>query len=525
MPVIEQLQKRLRYLNVAALGRLRLGDSVQILNERAKLQEWVSGTAQLEAATSNTIDAAIRIFMERQYLQGVRQIRLVCYGCVQALGGNAFRLIESRAPFEKLLQTVDGFNGRKRPLRKFYRGLLNGYFSYDLQSPDSNLTGRENWQALRMFLSKHLDSILTGGSLPDWLDTLGRHPNLLEDNPCRPYETAAMQGDWEVFDEIRERLEIGADSWLVREMVMAPLRAVAAMGDDAFKDNLGSILLLLDKYPLYAATGLQMLLDRYVQCKTQETNESLRDYAIGLWGNPWLPENSHQWQCCGEARAMLAHWLKRYLLGEFFTLLCNDDKTHLRRLEFWDTYSGNLTGMYLALGKDAFAVSDMSLYKFRHLAKGLVAKLTEGKPDVHACIMQFDHYHVVEFNRDTTPAYFYDTRLGTPPFYLSKGWVEIGALNVSKVTQGAEVTRLSKPMQHQDTGQLTWEGQFAQVLGAKQSVIKAFCLKYQCQYDADTQDGREWIRPGHPEQHGQEVWSVLTGWGFNYSAESGGYYR
>lgn len=523
MAALELLQRKLRKLNQLALAKLRLGDSLQMLGERARLQEWVSGTVQLEEATSNTINAALRALIERQHLKGTRQIRLVCYGCTQASGNPPLRLIENREYFDKLLQAVESYSKRKRPLRKFYRGLLNSYFSYDHQAPGVNLGGRESREALRKFLGKHLDAALSGGALPDWLSVLGQHPNLLSDNPCQPYAHLALQGDWAEFNEVRERLEIGAESWLVREMVMAPVRAVAGMEDEAFKDNLDTILLLLNKYPLYAAAGLQIVLDRYAQCADREVSAALGDYAVGLWGNPWLPENAQQWQCGKAGRKMLAHWLKRHLLSEFFSLLCNAENAHARRLNFWDIYSENLTGMYFALGKDAFATGNMPLYKFRHLAKGLIAKLTEGKADVHACIMQFEHYHVVEFNHDTSAAYFYDIRQGTPPFYLSKGWVEIGALNVAKVTQGVDATRLSKPLPHQDAGQLAWEGRFAQELGAQEKALKAFCRKYRCRYE--NHGGRQWVHTGPREQYGEEVWSILQGWGFVFVPAESAYFR
>lgn len=223
---------------------------------------------------------------------------------------------------------------------------------------------------------------------------------------------------------------------------------------------------------------------------------------------------------------MLEHWLQRHLLSEFFSLLSNDDSVHSRRLNFWGLYSEDLTGMYFALGEDTFAIENTSLYKFRRIARGLVARLSEKKHNVHACIMQFEHYHVVEFNRDNNMAYFYDIRQGIPLFYLSKGWIEIGALSVANIAQGIDIKRPSKPLRHQDTKQLTWEGKFAQELGATENAIQAFCRRYQCLYDdRRNQGGYQWIRPSHSDQYGREVWSVLLGWGFCFSIEESGYFR
>lgn len=525
MKALQQLQRTLRNLNMVALSKLRPGDSIQMISERTKLKEWIGGSAQLEETNSRTIEDALRAYRENNYLKGLRQIRLVCYGCTQTLD-DGFRLINQREPFEQMLTYAERYGNRPNSLRKLYHGLLGCYFSYDPYAKDVSPTARSNWEALRAFLQKHLEHLQTNGYTPDWLAALTLHPNLLGEDPCHPYENLVFQGDWSTFDALRELLEISTSSWLVRQMVMSPIRTVESMDDIAFREHIDSILLLLHSYRLYADAGLVLLLDRHARCTDQKISRSLRDFAVALWGNPWLPENSHQWQCSPDAREMVALWLKRHLLKGFFSLLSNDDKKHSRRYHFWELYSEDLTGMYFALGKDALDVSNMDIYKFRRTAKGLITRLPEGRPDVHACIMQFKSHHVVEFNRDSNPAYLYDLKHGTPHFYLSKGWAEIGALSVTEVNQGVDVSRQSKPLQHQDTPQLSWEGVFARELGSSDNTIKAFCQKYQCVYtDSSAQDGRLWIRPRDLSRYGPEVWSILSGWGYTLSNEENGYFR
>ncbi|MFZ3018028.1 MAG: EH signature domain-containing protein [Gallionella sp.] len=525
MDVLKRLQRKLTNLNRIVLAKLRPGDAVQMLNERAKLEEWIGGTAQVESSASGTIEQALGTYRENNYLKGLRQIRLVCYGCTQVLDGG-YRLIDNREPFEQLLLYAGRYGNRPGSLRKLYRGLLSCYFAYDPYAQEATPSGRSNWEKLREFLGKHLESLQTRGFTPDWIAALNRHPSLLGADPCRPYEQLVFDGDWSAFDELRERLEIGADSWLVRRMVMTPIETAANMNDAEFKDHLDILLLLLHSYRLYADAGLSILLDRYAQCHNRKVCSPLRDFAIARWGNPWLPENSHQWQCGAAARDMLAYWLKRHLLSGFFTLLCNDDKKLSRRLNFWKLYSEDLTGMYFALGRDAFDTDNMEAYKFRRAAKGLITRLSEERHDVHACIMQFEHHHVVEFNRDNNVAYLYDLKHGTPHFYLSKGWAEIGALSVTSVSQGLDVSRQSKPLRHQDTPQLNWEGRFAQELGATDNALKAFCRNYQCRYtDSRERDGHQWIHPENLAKYGPEVWSILSGWGFKLSNEENGYCR
>ncbi|MFA6971694.1 MAG: EH signature domain-containing protein [Gallionella sp.] len=522
MDALDKLQRTLRTLNQVALAKIRPGDSLQMLHEQARLREWVKGSYQLEDVPLSTIEGVLRAYRQNKNLKGLREIRLVCYGCTQ--GSDADRLIENTELFEKLLKYVDHYKDRRRTFRKLYRGLLSSYFSYDPDFPDAGPAGRSNWATLRRFLGEHLVSFVIGEFTPDWLSVLAKYPELLGEEPGLFMEASLLQGDWSVFDEICERLALDGRSWLVRQLVMAPLMAVGRMDDSTFRDHLDSLLLLLNDYPLFAGTGLQVLLDRYARCKDRAIHAQLRDFAVGLWGNPWLPDNAHQWQCGAEARAMLGHWLRRLLLKEFFGLLSNDDKANPRRLNFWDLYSEDLTGMYFALGREAYVTGNMALYKFRSHAKGLVAKLTEEKHGVHTCILQFKHHHVVEFNRENNVAYFYDTRKGVPAFYFAKGWIDIGAISVNDITQNVDVARVSTPLRHQDSRQLSWEGKFAQELGVTANAIAAFCRRYQCVYD-EQRNGRKWIRPANHDQYGQEVWSVLKGWGFSYLAEENAYCR
>lgn len=524
MDVLEKLQQTLRNLNQVALARIRPGDMLQIEHERSRLREWVKGSGQLEDIPLHTIEDTLRSYRQNKYLKGLREIRMACYGCTQQLGGET--LIENRECFNKLLEYVKHYSDRRRTFRKLYRALLGSYFSYDPDTPGIALSGRENWEVLRQFLARHLASFPITEFTPDWLIVLSRYPDLVGVNPGQSLDTAILQGDWAVFNEIRDQLELDSGSWLVRRLVMAPVMAVGGMDDATFKDQLNSLLLLLNEYPLFGSEGLKILLDRYAACADKRVHGRLRDFAIALWGNPWLPDNAHKWQCGADARALLAHWLKRQLLSEFFGVISNDDKAAPRRLNFWDLYSEDMKGMYFALGRDAYAVGNMAAYTFRSHAKGLIAKLSEEKHGVHTCIMQFGHHHVVEFNHQNNVAYFYDISQGTPSFYFAKGWVEIGAISVQSITQGVDVGRTSKPIRHQDGHLLTWEGKFAQAMGMSENAIRMFCRKYQCLYeDLRNPDGYQWIRPIRHDQYGREVWSVLQGWGFSYSNEEKGYFH
>lgn len=522
MDTLDKLQAKLRTINQVALARLRPGDSLQMQHERALLQKLVKGGAQLESVPLQTIDGALRAYRIDKYLKGLRQIKMVCYGAIQAVGADSWRLIEHREYFEKLLDHVEHYKERRRTFRKLYRALLNAYFSFDAESPDVDPDGRRNWETLRTFLAGHLESFVIGEFTPEWLATLVAYPDLLGEYP----ERSVAHGNWSVLGDICTRLELDAGTWLVRRLVMSQVVAAGRMDDATFKDEIDSLLLLLHDYPLYSAAGLTLLLERYAECEQPEVHEALRDFAIGLWGNPWLPDTQHQWRCSEAARAMMTHWLRRRLLAEFFSLLSNDDKKNPRRLKFWDLYSEDLTGLYFALGREAYVQGSMDLYGFRSAAKGLIAKLAEEKHGVHTCIMQFNHHHVVEFNRENNVAYFYDTTEGTPSFYFSKGWVDVGAIRACDIAEGVDIARVSKPVRHQDSRELSWEGKFAHEMGMTDNSLRAFCRSYQCEYqDTRGKDGCQWIRPSDAARYGSQVWSVLAGWGFHFSPEDGAYFH
>lgn len=523
---LDQLERTLHNVSQVALARLHPGDSLQMAHERSKLIDWLGGISELGESSGDRIADALRAFEQNRYVSGLRQARLLCYGCNQPFGTPPQRLIEHSKLFAILLEYVGRNYYRTRAFRKCYRGLLNCYFSYDPDGADSLAEGRDNWKALRQFLDRHKNDLETPGYNPEWVAALPAHHNLFEHDPCKPYRLSELERNLAVFADLRERLDIGDDSWLMRKIVFSQVREAIALDDAPFGAIIDALLLLLVDHPLHAGAALAMLLDRHARSRHLEIGAALRDYAVTLWGNPWLEAHAHQWLCKQEAREMVALALKRHLLATFFSALSDDEAGKPRRRNFWELYCDDMQGMYFALGSDAFMRGHLELYKFRQDAKGLVVRLTEGKSNIHALIMQFGDHHVVEFNSHRNPAYFYDTRHGVPPFYLSKGWVEIGALSASKITQGVETAPKSKAVRHQDSAQIDWEGKFAELMGATENSIRAFCRKCRCIHeDLRAEEGREWIRPSEETQWNTEARSVLQGWGFRLSPDGQGYYR
>ena len=497
MDATDRLQSTLHAVNAVTLARLHPVDPIGMRSELEKLKSWLGTASRLDRFPALTIERALEIFRKKGHVAGTRGLLLVCHGAAQ--GEDA--LIESRGALERLLGMVERYRARRRTFRRLYKALLDCSFSHDPKTPGST--------RLRAFLSKHLESFVITEFSPDWLVTLKKHPELLGDDPAG----SLLQTDWPACSDALERLDLGGDSWLVRELVMSRIHAAESMDDASFRDQLPILLLMLDAYPLLAPEGLKIILDRHGQ--KGEVDDALGEFAIGLWGNPWLAPQ--QWPCSEPAREMMARWLRRLLLEEFFGILSDDDRTRHRRLDFWDLYCDDMKGMYFVLGQDAYASDDMGLYRFRRHAKGLIARFPEDRRGMQACIMQFEHHHVVEFNSEDSAAYFYDASQGMPSFYFGRGWVDIGAIGAQQIMQGT--SSLSRPMRHLDSLQLAWEGKFAALLGETDSTREAFCNKYQCRRDGAR------IIPENHERYGREVWSVLLGWGYVFSEREGAFVK
>lgn len=524
MSVLEQLDKNLRTIGKVALARMQLGDALQMQHERALLQDWIGAVLEQEESSGDQVIDALQKFHNSQSFKSLRQARLVCYGLLQPYGAQSLRLLDDVERLTLLFKYLDRNQSRTRLYRKCYRGLLSCYFSYDVQSEPANVLARRNWEKLRDYLFDRRASLHMEGYTPEWIAALDEHPAILSVSPFWKYPFDKLQGDWSSFEEIQQRLEIGENSWFIRGLVLRQAEEIIALDDDTFKEYLDYVLLLLNSHPLYAGRGLAKLLQRYVACATQEESAPLRDFAIRLWGNPWLANEAQNWQCDAAAREMIALWLKRHLLHEFFALF-GDDASKQRRMDFWELYCGEMQGMYFAMGRNAFDAANMDYFRFRNVARGLVVKLTEGAPDQHAFIMQFDRHHVVEFSRNSV-AYFYDTRHGPPPFYFSEGWIKVGALSVGNALKGGASKPVSTPLRHQDNGRMGWEGRFAQEMGSSPQAMAAFCGKYRSRIeDLRETGGYQWIRPEDGAKCPASAAAVLQGWGFVWSPEEQGYFR
>jgi hypothetical protein len=341
---------------------------------------------------------------------------------------------------------------------------MNGYFAYDPESDYAKPGGLKNWTLLRQYLAAANNHIRSEGTEPEWVLAIGKHTNLLAEEPCKRYSRAMLDGDTAEFEWVKSKLELSDSSWLTRQVVLSQMLAATKLTDSEFCNKIASLLNLLEKHPFLINSALPMILNRYQQCSSPVLNPELRDFSVACWGNPVLSSSQMSWSLVTPtAREMVADWLKLYLIHQFFSLLAQDGQNDTRRLRFWQRYYKNIRGVHFALGNSAMHNYQADFRKIREQAKGQILTLhSAGAPENNAFIMTFENHVVIEFGMHGNACFVF--RKNQLPFTLT-GMV---AGDKTELKHDSRVWR----GRHQDTNYYrTWENQFdlelAQIIGCR----------------------------------------------------------
>src|SRR3954470_7925981 len=128
----------------------------------------------------NLLQDALHRFASTQSGATFTELKHVCYGGTVPVGENRWRLLEREPLFQSLLGLIEKRSGQGKQYRRFYQGLLNGYFGFDKLAASS--AGQANWARLRTYLDQKLTSIVQttarSGLSIDWLEALSAHRNL-----------------------------------------------------------------------------------------------------------------------------------------------------------------------------------------------------------------------------------------------------------------------------------------------------------------------------------------------------------
>jgi hypothetical protein len=312
------------------------------------------------------------------------EIALLCRGLLIEIHGFG-ALIQS----EKCMITLLGrfSEQHKNAMLGFYpwQGLLNAYLNY---SPNQHQHGKENWQALREYLTNTLRSVANKTKFkPYWFEALSTHRIILKPNATKILAEEALKGHREIIDRIAREVNIPPTSWFWPELLMSQIEAIEKYPDDQFKAAINVLLSQLRERKECIDEGLARILDRYSTCANTEEHQELKAMAISRWKNPSL-KKQRDWERVSEkAKEMVQKWIVLEDINNIFKKIVDDH----RRYEFWLQFLDQIEFTFIWLGKEA-QESFPHIFKRERCAMLMHA----GRPDNNVILMKIRDVYIIE---------------------------------------------------------------------------------------------------------------------------------
>lgn len=408
MTSINSFRKTLHQINLDVFS----SPIPQLTEDMAKTTQRLRaefGDISRGVANQQGIAVAIVDFLQSGELTNYRDTKYVCFGIASPYGTPLSKLIEHDRLFPKLLKAVEAIAVEPRKFRRCYQGLLKGYFRYTGLQTDF-VAGQKNWLLLRDFLAQHCQSLKKQKPAIEWAQALYEHRNLLADLPCKPYGKALLAGDMSVVEELKTRLGIDDDTWVMNELVLAQVQAAIVLPDKDFVLQVLPLVQLLEKHPLLLTKGLALLINRYEQCLDRPEHHTLRDVSIREWKSPWLDSNKPFWHAqVGEAATeMISVWLKKRTIRDFFELLQADGQADRQRMEFWLQYAEQIDDIWLALGEFSLYNNKPDYKRIRQNMMGRYMALSGGSyTQDNAFLMRIGGFVFIEFGKQNNACHVF----------------------------------------------------------------------------------------------------------------------
>jgi hypothetical protein len=408
MTVIAAFRTRLQQINSDVL----LSPFPELSNEIARTTQRLRteyGDISRGAGDQQGIAAAVIAYLKSHDLPTYRDTKYVCFGVSSLYGTPLTRVIEHETLFPKLLKEVELLQPEPRKFRRCYQGLLKSYLRYPGQQTEQ-VYGHKNWLALREFLAQYCKILNKQKPVMEWTQTLYEHRNLLADNPCKPYGKAMLAGDMSVIEELKDRLGIDDDTWVMNELILAQVQAATTLNDPEFILQVLPLVKLLEQHTLLVTKGLSLLLRRYEACKVHTEHHTLREAALREWKSPWLEANKPLWHGqVGEAATnMVSLWLKKRTIQDFFELLQADGQADRQRMEFWLKYAEAIDDIWLALGVNSLNNRKPDYVRIRRNMEGRYMALAGGTYNQdNAFLMRIGGYVFIEFGQQNNACHVF----------------------------------------------------------------------------------------------------------------------
>jgi hypothetical protein len=455
MNPIHSFRERLRQINLEVL-QAPFPDLSHEMALSAKALQREFGDIATAPADSHSIEFAVLAYLNTRQLNTFRDIKYICFGVSSPYGAESTRLIEHEVLFTDLLKTVEHLQTEPRKFRRCYQGLLKCYFNYRGYTTELVIGGK-NWLILRDFLAQHCKALSKQKPVMDWAQALYQHKNLLEDKPCKPYAKALLVGDLTVVDELKNRLGVDDDTWVMDELVLAHVQASTALKDAEFVQQISPLIQLLEKHTLLITKGLALLLRRYEACIDRPEHHGLRDTALREWKSPWLEANKPMWHAqIGEtATNMVKLWLTKQHIKDFFELLQADRQADTQRMEFWLQYAEAIEDFWLALGSFSFYNQQADYKRIRKQMEGHCMRLEGSNQNYdNAFLMKIGNFVFIEFGKQNNACHVFSSN--NLPFAT-------GQASVSGTQSGLKNTR-HPGWQNKLSHRENWQQDFAYIL-------------------------------------------------------------
>lgn len=318
---------------------------------------------------------------------------LVCWGLMTPIAGLREKTImESEPLFGGLLRLLEaqGDDGTVTPY--LWRGLLNAYLAYRF---DKNEKARENWEALRHYLSKSLPVLASETHIqPAWLEALNEtHRSILDKAPFDAYRKEVFAEHCPMVASLREQLEVPEMSWFWPGLLLKGISELTEGPEKLFKSKIDVVLHRIKDHESCHDEGLAMLLDSYAKCDSTEPHEGLKFHAVARWRSPTLEKQRNWERVKPETKRMIQRWLVLEDLRDFFKTLHADDGMNRRRYEFWMQFLDQMSYVHLVLGRHARESYPELLGK----KLGRYSWLKGATATNNAFIMRIGRYFFVEF--------------------------------------------------------------------------------------------------------------------------------
>ena len=336
-----------------------------------------------------------------------RDWTLITWGLCDDCGASG-KPIEEQRLFDAVMAHTGEWIIRRDVPRKGWFGLLNSYFSFDVDA--FPLHG--NWRRLRVCLLDTMPILFSSLSRPKlWSRMIEQHTDIFTDQPGYSLRQILFYGSVDERDQLRNSLPIPESSWLWRRVITYQIDYLNSMSDSDFVAAIPRMVDFIRTKPLYADEMLAALLTRYCQSLYRsESHEVLKAESFARWGNPQL-RSSARWSLVEEpVRGMVLRWFAKEDLEHFFSLLQGSGQVDKARLVYWLRFVDQISYTRILLGEDALNNPDPEFRNFRQKNLSRYGNLIGGLRHNNGFVLKIGDHYLVEFSGTGNACYAYQEK-------------------------------------------------------------------------------------------------------------------